>query len=295
MKKLLAFIALAICIFAFASCGDGKSDGEDDVKYPDATDGLEFVEISEEEYGIKCGSTTELTEIIIPKAYKGKPVTTILKSGFSKCEKLVSITIPNSITKIETGAFLKCNKLENVRYYGTLNEWAYIDFAHSTSNPMNEGKHFFLNDSETEITEVTVSDIVQVKKYAFFSFDKVTKITVTNVPTLNENSFAGCSSLAESSLKGVANFNRLCFSTCTKLTTITIPEGTIAIHLLAFYGCKSLSSVSFEVKDGWYIALRYSDPSGTALDVNDTYQNAITLTKSSNSSSENEPTYIKHK
>lgn len=291
MKKLLAFLAVAICILAFASCG-----GDDnDVKYPDATKGLELVEINEEEYGVKCGSTTELTEIVIPKKHNGKPVTTILKSGFSKCEKLVSITIPNSITKIETGAFLKCKKLENVRFYGTLNEWAYIDFAHSTSNPMNEGKHFFLNDSDAELTEVTVSNIAQVKKYAFFSFDMITKITITNVPTLNESSFAGCSSLVESSLTGIANFNKLCFSNCNKLTAITIPNGTIAIHLIAFYGCKSLNNVSFEDTNGWYIALRYSDPSGTALDVNDTYQNAITLTKSTGSSSENAPTYIRHK
>lgn len=265
MKKIL-FLMLAICALALmlVSCNKG-------------TEGLEFVEINEEEYGVKCGEAINESEIVIPKKYDGKPVTTILKSGFSKCENLTSITIPKSITKMEIGAFLNCDKLENVYYGGKLDEWCSIEIEHSTANPMNIGKHFFIKGNE--ITEISITDVAEIKAYAFFSFDMITKISINGATTIGENAFAGCSSVCEITLNGVQAINKLAFSSCTKLENIVIPNSVTLIHPLAFYGCNELDAITFEEIKGWFFASKETDTSGTKIDVSDAGKNAKALTQ----------------
>jgi len=58
----------------------------------------------------KCYRTAVKVEI--PATYDGIPVTTIKSYAFSECADLVEVKIPNTITKIEDGAFNCCFKLQ---------------------------------------------------------------------------------------------------------------------------------------------------------------------------------------
>lgn len=67
----------------------------------------------------KNSSTTDIKYISIPSKYNDgingiHPVTTIGNSAFWGCNKLTSITIPDSVTTIGNIAFFNCNKLTSI-------------------------------------------------------------------------------------------------------------------------------------------------------------------------------------
>ena len=267
MKKKILFLALVFSVlvlsFMLSSCGKG-------------TKGLEFVDINDEECGVKCGEAVNATEIVIPKKHNGKKVTTIIKSGFSNCENLTSITIPKTVTKSEMGAFFKCNKLENVYYKGTIGQWCNIEFEHSTANPMLLAENFYIKGKEA--TEITVEDTEIIRAYAFFGFDNLETVVIDDsVLTVESSAFAGCPKLSSVRLPSNMEYlNQLVFSSCTSLTSITIPSGVTIIHPNAFMGCE-LVSVEFENTEGWYKAVKELSTDGEAIDVTDSKANASAI------------------
>ena len=114
---------------------------------PKASEGLEYA-LSEDgsSYVIKAIGTCEDTEIVIPRTYQGKPVTSIGGFAFSCCsflrnitipdgvtsigyhafhccKALTSITIPNSVTSLGCALFESCLALTEIHYNGTKNDW----------------------------------------------------------------------------------------------------------------------------------------------------------------------------
>ncbi len=61
--------------------------------------------------------------------------------------KIISIHIPASITKIEKDVFKYCNALEAV-YITDLNQWHQIDFESEFSNPLSKASKIYLNGQE---------------------------------------------------------------------------------------------------------------------------------------------------
>ena len=59
----------------------------------------------------------------------GNSVTEIGVGAFACCERLRSITIPVSVTKIDDAAFTDCMNLKNVYYKGTQEQWNAIDMG----------------------------------------------------------------------------------------------------------------------------------------------------------------------
>ncbi len=62
----------------------------------------------------------EETEIILPSNVNRKPVNAIGKNAFAGNENITSITIPESVTYIEEGAFDGCSSLEEIIYEGEM-------------------------------------------------------------------------------------------------------------------------------------------------------------------------------
>ncbi len=82
-----------------------------------------------------CNTAAE--NINIPEEINGVPVTEIsggyhaYDGAFYHCNKLTTITIPNSIKKIGWFAFDQCSSLTDVYYTGTETEWNTIDMGGS--------------------------------------------------------------------------------------------------------------------------------------------------------------------
>lgn len=56
----------------------------------------------------------EETDVVIPSEIDGVPVTTIGEGAFAYCKFIESITIPESVTKIEDFAFEECTSLTDI-------------------------------------------------------------------------------------------------------------------------------------------------------------------------------------
>ena len=89
---------------------DGKGHAVDH----NGTEGLEFYPMNDTECAVAVGTAKLLKQIEIPSKYKDYTVTTIMPSGFSNCNNLEYIVIPNSVTSIGANAFYYCYSLTSI-------------------------------------------------------------------------------------------------------------------------------------------------------------------------------------
>ncbi|MBR5191938.1 MAG: leucine-rich repeat domain-containing protein [Clostridia bacterium] len=117
MKKFYVIIFLIICLLtSLCACNSPTHNNDDNY-----TKELTFSPIGNgNSYAVSVGSANKLSNIIIPRKYNNKPVTTILENAFKNCEDLISITLPNTITLIEESAFYGCSSLESINLSSAL-------------------------------------------------------------------------------------------------------------------------------------------------------------------------------
>ena len=121
MKKLIVGV-MACCIVGGAMPAVVNMAGntaitasaEDEAEYTEGT----YEQLTYKKYGDYIeisGCDKEATEVVIPAEIKGLPVTSIGVSVFYGCSGLTSVTIPDSVTRIEDYAFSYCTGLTSVK------------------------------------------------------------------------------------------------------------------------------------------------------------------------------------
>ena len=155
--------------------------------------------------------------------------------AFSDCTALTSIEIPASVETIEAAAFRGCSKLATVTF-----------------------------EKGSQLKTIRSADSYYPHTYyGAFSFCPITSIEIpASVETIEAAAFKGCSSLTtvtfekESQLKIIGGgygysysgtfYYYGAFSDCTALKSIEIPASVETIEVVAFKGCSSLITVTFE-------------------------------------------------
>ena len=87
---------------------------------------LDFYLQDDGTYAVAVGNAKCLSKIDIPSTYKGKIVTAIADSGFSKCTNLKNISIPKTVINIGDLAFFNCGELTSINFDGTKAQWEAI-------------------------------------------------------------------------------------------------------------------------------------------------------------------------
>jgi len=174
-----------------------------------------------------CGKTED--SYIIPES-----VTKIESWAFLRCTNLMRITIPDSVTKIGMGAFNGCASLTDITIPDSVIEIAGHTFCGCT-----------------RLTSITIPDsVTKIGMGAFYGCTGLTDITIPDgVTVIGDGAFNGCTGLTDITIPdGVTVICDNAFAGCTGLTDITIPDGVTEVGKRAFYGCTGLTDIT--IPDG---------------------------------------------
>ncbi|MBQ3188599.1 MAG: leucine-rich repeat domain-containing protein [Bacteroidaceae bacterium] len=149
--------------------------------------------------------------------------------AFGDNTSLTSVTIPNSVTIIEYGAFYWCENLKSV------------SMPNSVTVIGNES--FYCCKS---LTNITIPSSVTTIEQGAFSGSGLTSIAIPNsVTTLEGGIFYRCHSLKSVLIgDGVTTIKSGMFGGCDALTSVTIPNSVTTIEENAFQSCHALTSVT---------------------------------------------------
>ena len=107
MKRLLSIIASAALIFTSAPAMTSfAEDKTNDLK-------LHF-KIENGEACLTGEWSDNVTELVIPETYEGKPVTSIDEKAFTGNENIVSCVIPDTVKSVGDLAFAACPNLKSI-------------------------------------------------------------------------------------------------------------------------------------------------------------------------------------
>ena len=173
----------------------------------------------------------------------GKGVTFIGNNAFMYCPSLTLFTVDENNTCYcsEAGVLFDENKTTLIQYPGRKQDSVYV-IPDSVTSIDSEA---FLGCSN--LTSVTIPDsVTSIGVEAFSSCDSLTSVTIGNsVTSIGYDAFYGCDSLTSVIIPdNVAYIDTGAFGDCHSLTTVTIGNGVTSIGVEAFSSCESLTSVT---------------------------------------------------
>lgn len=205
-------------------------------------------------------------EIIIPESveHNGKAytVTAIGFSAFAGCRKLVSVSIPNTVVKIEQAAFSCCTGLKSVHIPNSVEEICQSAFfgcqaletlklgkslsrigngAFASAKKLkklsvsSENRHFRSKDNVLYTCSFDTLVLCPAGKKGSFEIPAA-------VSVIGNYAFHGCDSLTSVSFhNGVRSLGENAFENCFMLNKVSIPQSVVSIGNSAFGYCLSMS------------------------------------------------------
>ena len=191
---------------------------------------------------------SSLTSVSIPDSVKN-----IGQYCFNGCSSLTSIAIPEGVTWLNN-CFNGCSSLASVTLPSTidfLGQYCFNGCSSLATINLPEGftsmsDHCFKGCSS--LTSVTLpSTLTSMDESCFEDCLSLSSIVIPEgITTIRKNTFDGCRSLTSVTLPStLTSMGENCFSGCSSLTSITIPESVTSLEMRVFAGCSSLTSISF--------------------------------------------------
>ena len=243
MKKgfllFILFIILATAL-TFIACEEEVSSPPPSIPNHDGTEGLEFHILNDTECAVSVGNAFAKREIVVPSKYKNYTVTKIHHlegsdiSGFTNCQNLTAITLPNTLTEICDFAFKGCFNLTSI----TIPPLATSIGAQAFSGCKS-------------LTTINLpSGITSIGYGAFESCESLTTMAIpTKVIKIEANVFKGCTSLENLTFsKAIESIGISAFEDCKNLKTFAIPNKVEIIEAKTFKGCYNLTTLTAPIK-----------------------------------------------
>ena len=205
------------------------------------TEGLEYTLINNDtEYEVSGYGMTIGSEIFIPSAHNGLPVTSIGPNAFSECEWIKSVFIPDSITSIGDYAFEECYSLTSI-------------VIPDSVTSIGDGA---FGDCDSLTSIIIPESVTSIGDFVFDRCDNLASITVAEgnsvyhsagnclIETASKTLIAGFKTSVIPADGSVTIIGTRAFIYCDGLTSVIIPDSVTSIGSSAFSGCDSLTSVT---------------------------------------------------
>ena len=186
--------------------------------------------------------------VMIADTVEGYNVTTIGEDAFRRTG-LSSVTIPDSVTTIEDGAFYECKNLSSVTIGNGVTTIGLSAFNSTGLSSVT------IPDSVTSIgnsafeyckglTSVTIGNGVEtIGKTAFGLCMNLQNVTIGNsVTTIGDEAFYMCAFTSVTIPDSVTTIENNAFRCCSYLGSVTIPDNVTTIGEKAFESCSNLQS-----------------------------------------------------
>ena len=286
---------LAFATFRSGYAVTGIGDCSDTtIVIPSEYNGLPVIAITEGAFK----SNQKIIEVIVPDSvlliedeafsYSKKLTKVELGNGvveigmsFAGCDGLTTITIPASVTTIDTLAFYLAKNMESIEVDGGNSIYSSLDGILYNKDkttleycpPKIAKADIIIPSSVTTISSYSFVDCVTVKTItmsngvqtlensAFSKCKNLESIVMSNNITKIQNyAFEGCSSLKSCVVpNGVTWIYPYVFRNCTSLEWIYISKNIEMIYYDPFEGCSALQTVYFGGTEAEWNAIRYSD------------------------------------
>ena len=196
---------------------------------PGEIDGHEVVAIGDSAFE----NRTDLRTVMIPDS-----VTRINIGAFSGCINLANITLSKKIEKIGENAFYNCDSLQSVEIPKCLNDvYARYDSIYIPNGVFNECSN--LKTIIFEEGSTVIADAL------FRGCDGLESVTIPNTVTqIYGYAFADCRNLKNINISdSVTVLGENVFQNDTSITEINLPDSITALGRGAFSGCNRLKSI----------------------------------------------------
>ena len=196
---------------------------------PGEIDGHEVVAIGDRAFE----NRTDLRTVMIPDS-----VTRINIGAFSGCINLANITLSKKIEKIGENAFYNCDSLQSVEIPKCLNDvyarYDSIDIPNGVFNECSNLKTIIFEEGSTVIADAL-----------FRGCDGLESVTIPNTVTqIYGYAFADCKNLKNINISdSVTVLGENVFQNDTSITEINLPDSITALGRGVFSGCDRLKSI----------------------------------------------------
>lgn len=143
--------------------------------------------------------------------------------AFYNCSELISVTIPNSVTKIGDQVFRGCTKLIGINVESTNTKYTSVDGVLFNKKMTTI---ICYPNGKTETTFTIPNSVTKIGNYAFNACNNLTSITISN---------------------SVTSIDEGAFECCISLESVTIPNNVTSIGYAAFYGCSNLIYITIPI------------------------------------------------
>ena len=258
-KLMMMFAAVAV---AFGAWAETETVGGYTWTYQINGDRAEIYK----DYRSPAISPSPTGAVTIPSTLGGKPVTSIGEHAFYECSGLTNVTIPNSVSIIESSAFSGCSgslyDTTTIPGLKLLDGWVVGRTSDISQNLNLTGVRGIGNFALCEcnlLTSVTINGAAYIGPFAFDSCDALTSVTINNVKDITGLAFRRCSALTRVTIgNNVMRIGSNAFEDCSSLTRVTIGNSVMRIGGGAFDGCSdalfdttTISGV--QLVDGWAV------------------------------------------
>lgn len=180
---------------------------------------------------------------------------TIGRNAFRDLSKLITVSLPNSVKVIESGALYNCTKLKSVvlpeKLSSIKDDWSWDGGTFGNCSSLTDVKFKACNyiggrafSSCNALYHITLpSDLKTIGQYAF---ENCSNLHSVDFPPLLERigtyAFQNCA-LDSISLPGLTSIDEYAFQNCSNLKEVKVPSTLVSVGDKAFEGCTQLNDV----------------------------------------------------